>query len=392
MKQKRTITIIAVIFLSICAWAQETAHQKEDILKEARHLKSIYKLDQAAEILASGMKDDEIDEDILSELADCHFQKGSYDNASFMYIILEGLAPRNIQYKVRHMQSEYRQDAFDKAARIGMEIARLDTIPMILSLTGDAFNKMAQSDSALKYYNLAIQSNPFNASVVSKTAKLHLDLEEYDKALEIADRYLELDPGNTSVAPIKGAAHYLRKEFKDAVAVFSDLQDNMGFANFSTHYYLGLSLCQLGLGKPGAEELKLAWQIDSSQANLAYRIALAEEMSHADPVPWLDKAYEMLQPDPAMISSIKSGYADHYHMMNDPEKALPYYLEAYSFNPERISLLNNIAYCYELMKDYKKAKEYFERYLKVGKPGTQGYEYAEEELEYVKGELFMEEK
>ena len=43
------------------------------------------------------------------------------------------------------------------------------------------------------------------------------------------------------------------------------------------------------------------------------------------------------------------------------------------------------------MNDYKKALEYYEKYLKLGKPGSSGYKFVEESIAYVKQELFMEE-
>ena len=50
-----------------------------------------------------------------------------------------------------------------------------------------------------------------------------------------------------------------------------------------------------------------------------------------------------------------------------------------------------IAYCYEIKKDYKHALEWYEKYLKVATPGSQGYEFATKSIDYLKGELFMEE-
>jgi tetratricopeptide (TPR) repeat protein len=67
------------------------------------------------------------------------------------------------------------------------------------------------------------------------------------------------------------------------------------------------------------------------------------------------------------------------------------YLKAYEYNLSYISALSTIAYCYEVLKDYKKAEEYYEKYLKFAKEGTENYNFAKKGLEYVKGQLFMEE-
>lgn len=40
-------------------------------------------------------------------------------------------------------------------------------------------------------------------------------------------------------------------------------------------------------------------------------------------------------------------------------------------------------------EDYRTAIRYYDTYLKLGKPGTAGYKFVEESLEYVEQELFM---
>lgn len=73
------------------------------------------------------------------------------------------------------------------------------------------------------------------------------------------------------------------------------------------------------------------------------------------------------------------------------DAARKYYELSYKYDPRNISALSSIGYCYERMKNYDKALEYYERYKKVGKPGTAGYRFVEESIEYVKREKFMEE-
>ena len=44
-----------------------------------------------------------------------------------------------------------------------------------------------------------------------------------------------------------------------------------------------------------------------------------------------------------------------------------------------------------LKVDRRKAIEWYEKYLKVASPGSKGYEFAKDNLEYLKSELFMTE-
>ena len=94
-----------------------------------------------------------------------------------------------------------------------------------------------------------------------------------------------------------------------------------------------------------------AGQIDSSDVNLAYTIAsvIMDSGQGIDAAkPWLDK--------------------------------------------DSFSALSSIGYCYERLKDWKYAKDYYELYLTRAKKGSSGYNFAVESLDYVKQQLFMEEK
>ena len=103
------------------------------------------------------------------------------------------------------------------------------------------------------------------------------------------------------------------------------------------------------------------------------------------------EALDMLKPNPAMMHNIYGSMAMARNRLEMFKEAIEYYELSYRYNPKNISALSSIGYCYERMKDYMKALEYYERYLKVGKPGSRGYEFVEESIEYVKQELFMEE-
>ena len=102
---------------------------------------------------------------------------------------------------------------------------------------------------------------------------------------------------------------------------------------------------------------------------------------------------DMLQPDPAMMSRVHQLYGlGYYRKQNSWDKAIEHYKEAYRYNPKYLPALSTIAYCYQVKKDYRQAIEWYEKYLKLVRPGTKGYEFAKENLDYIKGELFMEER
>ena len=309
-------------------------------------------------------------------------------------MLLSSIAPDNLLYKVRQMQTAYRLKAFEQSAQAGKAILQRDTIPAIAELVADSFNQLNLPDSALAYYNMALAVKPLSENAMSKASKILLSRKDYDGALGLAEAFLRLSPDNTTVAPVKGLALYSKEDYKGAIEVF-ERQKEVGNDSYSVHFYLGQSYWRDMEPDKAGEELLAAWQIDSSDVNLAYSIAAMYSDFFASPkkyvLPWLDKAYAMTQPSPALMGQIHKTYALAYYKMLDFDNAIEHYKEAYRYNPSYISALSTIAYCYEQKKDYMQAKDWFEQYLKVAKPGSKGYDFAKQELQYINSELFMEE-
>lgn len=230
MKPILSLLIVTGLLAPVRFASAQVADQQSErsqALKEARYLKSIFKTDEAIERLSAFVTPDSFDEEILSELADCHFQNGDYESAAGTYFLLTSKFPQNILYKVRQMQTFYRMKAFAQSAEAGKEVLQLDTIPAIAALVGDSFNQADMPDSALTYYRLSLSIRPLNESVVSKASRILLSRRDYDGAIAMANEYLVLDPDNFTIAPIKGLAHYSKNEYAQAIDVF-ERQENSG--------------------------------------------------------------------------------------------------------------------------------------------------------------------
>lgn len=393
---KSVVVALLAVLVSGTASAQEdsSVQGREEALKEARYLKSIFKIDEAVGKLSPYVSPVNFDEEVFSELADCHFQNGDYESAAGTYFLLTSHSPQNIQYKVRQMQTYYRMKAYAQSAEAGKAILQLDTIPAVAAFVGDSFNQANQPDSALAYYRLSLSLKPLNESVVSKASRILLSRKDYDGAIGMADEYLALDPDNQTVAPIKGLVHYSKNEYVPAIEVFSR-QEELGNDTYPVHYYLGQCYWHTEVMYKAQEELLAAWQIDSSDVNLAYSIAAVKSESNRsfkkEVKPWLDKAMAMLSPDPVILSRLHQQYGLGAFSANDWPEAILHYKEAYRLNPSLISAVSTVAYCYEQQKDYKTALEWYEKYLKLAKPGTRGHDFATQSVKFLKGELFMEE-
>ena len=372
----------------------QTAH-RDSVLAEARYLKSIYRTDDAIERLSALVKPGVMDEGVLAELADCHFQSGAYEDAAGTYFLLSSKSPDNILYQIRLMQAYSRLKAYPQSIRAGRAVLKQDSIPAVLSFVGDTFRQMEMADSALWYYRRSLALKPKNETVLSKAMGILVDKEKYDEAIAQSEPFLAEDPDNMTIAPLQGLALYRKGDYEAAGKVFQR-QEDIGNDTYPIHYYLGQSYWHTLVIYRAEEELLAAWQADSSDVSLAYSIAAVKMEALRYPFEkeaglWLDKALAMMEPDPSMLSRIHQQYGLGYYRLNAWDQAIRHYGEAYRYNPSAISALSTIAYCYQQKKEYRQAVEWYEKYLKVARPGSRGYEFAADNLKYIRGELFMQE-
>ena len=202
-----------------------------------------------------------------------------------------------------------------------------------------------------------------------------------------------MDSLNIDILRIQGLAYYLKENWMLSADAF-ELAVELGDDTYAPHYYLAKDYSGLHMFREADEHFMRAWQLDSTRASLALEIAVNRTNGIAayrtGVVPWFEKALKMMEPDSTLMSSIYQNYATAEYTRMDWDKAISLYQKAYEYNQKNISALSTIGYCYEQKKDYRHAVEYYERYLKVGRPGTRAYQFVEESLRFVRAERFME--
>ena len=368
------------------------------VVTEARRLKNEWRTDDAIALLSGVLAQEETgdiarNEAAYAELADCYYVSGDNEAAAFAYKTLNRECPGRTVYALRFMQCACRMKEYEIAIDAGRSSVQRDTIPAAAALIGDAFNQLEQKDSALFWYNIALRHKPMYPSVVSKAAKIYLDRKDFPEAIRVCDSLLVRMPDDITVAPIKGLALYLSGRYDDTIELF-ERQKKAGNDNYAVHYYLGQSYWQTKVLYHAESELLKAWQIDSSDVNLAYSIAAvkADGMRRfdSDVRPWLDKALSMLEPDPSLMSRIHQQYGHGEYRRDHWDQAIAHYKDAWRYNPKYFSALSIIGYCYERKGDWRSALEWYEKYLSLAPKGTTAYEFVSKSVDIARAELHMQ--
>lgn len=398
---KTAIAIIDSLTAKIGTDSTYIAENRETVidlaLQKARCLRRLYRMQESVEVLADVLYLDQFNIELIADLAESHMQVGNTPEAFKLYGILSQMQPENSYFKICKSRILYREKQYEECISACMEIIARDSIPEILTMTADAYRNLGKADSALVYYDQVLGKRPKHVATMSKKADILLSKKQYLPVIEMSSEYLKEDPDNMTMLPIYGLALHLQGSYQLSIEQFEH-QRQLGDNSYAVHYYLGLNHYMMHIWPSAIEELEKAYQIDSSDVTLVYQLAHAKshlpkgsQRLNPESERLYAKALQMLQPSSSMMHNIYGSMAMARHIIEQYEDAIKYYELSYKYNPKNISALSSIGYCHERLKNHKKALEYYERYIKLGKPGTAGYKFVEESIDYIKQEMFMEE-
>jgi tetratricopeptide (TPR) repeat protein len=398
---KTAIAIIDSLTAKIGTDSTYIAENRETVidlaLQKARCLRRLYRMQESVEVLADVLYLDQFNIELIADLAESHMQVGNTPEAFKLYVILSQMQPENSYFKICKARILYREKQYEECISACMEIIARDSIPEILTMTADAYRNLGKADSALVYYDHVLGKRPKHVATMSKKADILLSKKQYLPVIEMSSEYLKEDPDNMTMLPIYGLALHLQGSYQLSIEQFEH-QRQLGDNSYAVHYYLGLNHYMMHIWPSAIEELEKAYQIDSSDVTLVYQLAHAKshlpkgsQRLNPESERLYAKALQMLQPSSSMMHNIYGSMAMARHIIEQYEDAIKYYELSYKYNPKNISALSSIGYCHERLKNHKKALEYYERYIKLGKPGTAGYKFVEESIDYIKQEMFMEE-
>lgn len=396
MKRSILISVYLCLLSAIPLTAQTDSLglNTRQYIENARQLRRLYKTDEAIDTLMAALQYNTSDIEVLTELAECHTAAGNSEEAFGWWVMLSTMQPENLYFKIAQAKLMFREKAYDECIDVCKVITARDTIPEILSMTGDAFRYIGKADSALVYYDRFLAIKPLHAKTVSRKADILLAEKKHDEVLQMTGAFLEKKPDDMTVLPIHGLALHLSKKYRESLETFKR-QASLGDKSFSIHYYLGLNHYMLDDIVKANKEFEMAYQQDSSDVSLLYHLAETKSRLSYGSTPETERLYEralkLLEPDPSLMHNIYGSRAMSFHRAEDYRKAIRYYELSYRYDPKNISALSSIGYCYERLKEYDNALKYYEKYLKKGKPGSKGYRFVEESIAYIKQERFMAE-
>ena len=139
-----------------------------------------------------------------------------YDNGKFKQNIettMQGLDLPNFYYwKAYHISPE----SIKKGVYL-RNLSKKETVARLLTARGSIFSEKDKKNEALSDFNLAMKFSRNNPEILFNRAILYCKEKEWDKAINLLDRVILLDPKFATAYRTRGVAHTLKGEMGEAI-------------------------------------------------------------------------------------------------------------------------------------------------------------------------------
>jgi tetratricopeptide (TPR) repeat protein len=145
-------------------------------------------------------------------------------------------------------------------------------------------------DEAKRRFTQALEIDPTLGAAYNGLAQLHLQSDEFDEALEIADRLLELDPGNAEALGIRYEAYRRTGDEEQMNAALEQLQSADPDRIVEAFFQQGVLMFNEGNAEAAVEAFERVLSADPQHSRAYYELGRAY-LSAGD----MDKAKQALQ-------------------------------------------------------------------------------------------------
>jgi len=230
-------------------------------------------------------------------------------------------------------------------------------------------------EGALKEYEEALEFDPQSAFVYQQATELALEIGRIDKARELADRFLRLEPNNPDAILLQGNVAWAQSDLRAAQASFERVLElkpvakgvkvstGAAEADEETTVYkqalFGLANLLSAESPEKAKKYFEQYLVDNPEnaSEAQFQIALIEQREGR-----LDSAAGHLKEairNSSENAQARFSLAQIYEAKGDTESALGVYREILQGDPRNIALLNHVGELFYLSGDSARAREHF---------------------------------
>lgn len=351
-------------------WLEDQPETIDNLLLKAESYEKLYNFTDALAVYQQLLQVNPDDIDLIISTAECASQAGNTEQSLQYWIKADSLSPDNLFLQTKKAMAYYRNGNWKETIVSSLNIFQTDSIPLLLRMTGDAFQNMGDPIWANYYYTKAYEKNPSDYIALNRICEYFYAMEEdgYDTVVVMTEKYLnEINPNQLSIGQMNGMANYSSGNFDKAI---DRLKANveLGDSSYTTTYFLGMSNYGKSWYFEAVKWLDVAYERNQKNKDVNmyyyYGTALGRVKNVKKSVEVLQQGIDMIDEMSEKLYGFDISMAETYQQANNP-KAIEYYLSAYKRQPDMHNLLYSIAQAYDTMNNYKNAINYYERFLKT---------------------------
>ena len=347
----------------------------ETAVLKARCYKNIARYQDAILILERVVKQDVSTLSTITELAENYQLTGNFSKAKTYYLMALQSAPANRFVLLNYLNINYKLKDWNQTIALAHAILQKDTLPALFPMLGDCYAQLSKQDSAICYYQKAINFNPGDFNSLANLSGLYLHSDKYPELIRCTNRFISTDSSNQVINRYNGIGYCMSKNYDQAIYRLNKLF-LQGDSSFLTNYYLGASYFAIKDYINAYNQLNISFQKDSSNINLYFYLGKSAIFSghQKKGIQVLNNGLSKMIPNDSVVFNYYYNISRAYNRLSNSAEEIKYLKICYKYNPGYKSALYTIGQIYDTtIKNPEEALNYYLQFMAtrpVSKPDT----------------------
>lgn len=158
-------------------WLEDQPETIDNLLLKAESYEKLYNFTDALAVYQQLLQVNPDDIDLIISTAECASQAGNTEQSLQYWIKADSLSPDNLFLQTKKAMAYYRNGNWKETIVSSLNIFQTDSIPLLLRMTGDAFQNMGDPIWANYYYTKAYEKNPSDYIALNRICEYFYAME-----------------------------------------------------------------------------------------------------------------------------------------------------------------------------------------------------------------------
>ena len=334
----------------------------EDYILVANTYKSTLESQKAVKILLSGIEKYPNSNELEYNLAYIYYSIGENKKCIPISDSLIKIDSLNKKYLILGLKTYQKDKKYQKALNISDRLISIDSTKAVFYYkSAYYYNKLKNTKASLDMIDKALSIDSSYISAYKLAAIIFTKQHKYDTSLIYINKAIELDTTKIEFYRDRGNIYYYKDDTKNALP---DLlrYTQVDTADSKSLFKIGVCHMDQFQYNKGKKAFRETYRLDSLNYKMSqYLGVIFAEFSELDSsIYYLEKSYELIQPDKKTENMLNKQLADVYYRNNDYRQAISFYTKTqqveYNMHNDYM-----IAESYYFLKDYKNALKYYNK-------------------------------